>query len=137
MTKMFQVINNRIQFRCYNCKSKRNLAVRPDLRKKRIACYKCGELTTCILNRRSKNRDSQAGIIQVVTASGIYLDADLRDISNNGVGFNLHHSAMKKKGLTSGSLIRFECNWNPKLLGNSYFMVKNVQGQRIGAQKNM
>ena len=40
-----KVINNRMQFKCSKCRTKRNLPVQANIRWKRVECKKCGDIT--------------------------------------------------------------------------------------------
>ncbi|MEN8188468.1 MAG: hypothetical protein ABFS19_01380 [Thermodesulfobacteriota bacterium] len=131
--KSLQVIGNRVSFRCPGCGSRRNFAIAPGVRQKNIRCHRCGETTKCRLNRRAKNRESQAGKVILIGAEGKELEVLLYDISPSGVGFDLPLYAFRAKALSVGDEVKFKCGWNPRLFGNNRFIIKNIHGRRVGA----
>lgn len=130
-----RVISNRMQFRCSSCGAKRNLPVQANLRRKKIRCHKCGNVTNCKLNRRANPRESQSGKAVMITSEGKKIDVNIFDISMNGIGIEIPHSAVRSQTVSIGKKVRFECKWNPRLIGNNYFVVRNKNGQRIGLEK--
>ncbi len=133
-TRTFQVASNRIQFRCPECKAKKFSTVQPKLRRKSMRCLKCGEMTKCILDRRSKARELHGGKIVMVTQGGRNLEVFLHDISVDGIGIDLPVKALRTRKITAGRQVRFKCSWSPGLLNGS-FIVSNVKDQRIGIRK--
>ncbi len=133
-TRTFPVVANRIQFRCPECKTRKFSAVQPNLRRKSMRCLKCGEITKCILDRRSKARELHGGKIVMVTQGGRNLEVFLHDISVDGIGIELPVKALRARKMTTGRQVRFKCSWNPSLLNGS-FIVNNIKDQRIGIQK--
>lgn len=131
-TRMFQVISNRIRFICGECRTKRSLPIRPNIRRKNIRCYKCGAVTKSQLNRRLQPRQQQSGKAIMVTKNGEELEINLHDISQGGLGFDIAFTAVRKISLKQA--VQFKCNWNPRLLDQGRFLVKNIKGQRIGVQ---
>lgn len=134
-TKIFKVTNNKIQFRCTECTAKRNLTIPQNIRRKNIKCHGCGELVKCVFNRRHTIRESLSGKIIATTHSGNDLDVDLYDLSQNGIGIDMPVKTARLNRLAIGNTIRFRCAWNPKMLPACNYIVKNIKGQRIGAQK--
>jgi len=130
-----QVIQNRLLFRCPACKSRRNIAVLPNLRQKVIVCHKCQLATKCILNRRTKPREPQAGKVLLVTNDNRETEITMHDISPEGAGFDLPYGIQKSLRIAVGTQVRFKCAWNPKLLGNFSYEVKSIIGQRVGVQR--
>lgn len=134
-TVTFQAVNNRIQFRCPHCNAKRNMAIPPDLRKKSVRCHKCGETTRCGIDRRTSQRSYQAGKVVVVAGDGRQFEVNLHDISATGAAFNLPLGKIRPTGIAAGKQVKIKCGWNPRLFGNSSFLVKNVLGRRVGVQR--
>jgi hypothetical protein len=79
-------------------------------------------------------RELQTGKVTVVT-SDREVDVFLHDLSSYGVGFLLPPGSLQSHHLSIGTKVRFKCNWNSRLLGSNYFEIKNIRGQRVGAQK--
>lgn len=131
-TKVYQVVNNRIHFTCPACQGKRMIAIPPDLRRKSIRCQKCGELSHCQFNRRMTPRQSQTGKALVIVGDGKEMPVDLYDISIGGVGFELLVGVVTP--LSPRQEIKLRCAWNPRLLEQGRYIVKNVKGRRVGAQ---
>ena len=129
---IFKVINNRMQFRCSACKAKRNVTIPPDIRVKSIRCHKCSELTKCIFNRRVEPRESQSGIVILQTSAGREIDVMLHDLSREGLGFNIPVGSARTYRIGIGNKVRLRCTWNPRLIPNTTFIVKNIKGQRVG-----
>lgn len=134
-TATFQVIHNRLRFKCPQCGNRRNMALLPTMRRKKVICHKCGFATNCLLNRRMSQRVSQAGKILLITNDGRETDVTLHDISHEGVGIELLPGSHRPLKLSPGSKIRLRCAWNQALLGSGYYEVKNFTGQRIGLKR--
>lgn len=130
-----KVINNRMQFKCSKCKTKRNLPVQANIRRKRVGCKKCGAITICNLNRRLVPRRSQSGNAVMIASDGQTIDVKIFNISDNGIGVEIPANMIRSHVIKVGKKFRFECNWNPHLLRNSSFIIKNIYGQRIGLEK--
>ena len=131
-----QVVNNRMLFRCPACRAKRNFAILPSLRQKLISCHKCQASFKCLLNRRIKPREPQAGKVVLVNQENKELEVMLHDVSFGGVGFDLPFGAQKAFRLSVGSQIRFKCTWNPRLFGSQSYEIMNIIGQRVGARRS-
>ena len=134
-TATVQVIQNRLLFRCPACRARRNMAVLPNLRQKVITCHKCQLATKCILNRRTKPREPQAGKVIMVTNDQRETEITLHDISPEGAGFDLPFGTQKSLKLLVGSQVRFKCAWNPRLFGSNSYEVKSIIGQRVGVKR--
>lgn len=130
-----QVIQNRLLFRCPSCGARRNMAILPNLRQKVITCQKCQLATKCILNRRTRPREPQAGKVLMVTNDQKEAEITLHDISHEGAGFDLPHGIQKTLRLSVGSQVRFKCTWNPKLFGSNTYEVRSIVGQRVGVKR--
>jgi hypothetical protein len=133
-TKTFRVENGRILFKCHVCQGKRMMAVAPGVRMRSIRCSKCGEATRCLFNRRLAERESQSGLVLVLTNDGRELMVDLFDISLNGVGFEL--SIRDANKIAVGRDVQFKCSWNPQLLSSGRYIVRSVKGQRVGVERH-
>ena len=133
MTKTFRVENGRTLFKCHICQGKRMITVGPGVRMRSLRCSKCGESTRCIFNRRQTPREQQSGTVQLLTSDGRELSVDLYDVSLNGVGFDLSIRDINK--VSVGRDVQFKCSWNPQLLGTGRYVVRSVQGQRVGVER--
>ena len=130
-----KVINNRMQFRCSKCRIKRYLPVQTKIRRKRVQCQKCGAITIVSLNRRLVPRQSQSGKVVMIACDGQTIDVNIFSISDNGIGVEIPANMIRSHVIKVGEKFHFECNWNPRLLRNSSFIIKNIYGQRIGLEK--
>lgn len=131
-TKIFRVVNGRIQFKCADCQAKRMISIPPGLRRRSYRCHKCKELTRCTFNRRIFNRDQQRGKVLLTNTLGDQFEIDLFDISLHGVGFDVKFNDLKK--LSIGQSVTLRCTWNPRLLNSGRYLVKSIKGRRIGAE---
>ncbi len=131
---IFRVINNRMQFKCEMCEARRNLPVQPNIRNRNIRCHKCGAITRCQLNRRLTRRELQSGKATMVTREGRKIAVNIHDISiNGGLGLEIPMRIARAKVVKVGEEVRFECKWNPRLLGSGRFQnIINDGQQRLG-----
>ena len=134
-TQNFKVVRNRMQFRCPLCGVKRSVSVSPSIRRKSMRCHKCGEIIKCALNRRIYPRELLSGKMIMVIPGGVEIDAFLSDKSAGGAGFDLAIADIRRNRISTGQEVRFRCSWSPMLLGNSRFIIVNIQGQRIGVKR--
>lgn len=134
-TSTFRVINNRLPFRCPTCGARRYMVILPHLRRKNVVCHKCATITSCILNRRAKPREPQAGKVLVIIADNKEIEATIHDISPDGAGIDLPQGNPRAMNISVGSRIRFKCTWNPRLFGSNNYEVKSIIGQRIGVKR--
>lgn len=134
-TKTFKVTNNRFQFRCSQCTAKRNFTIPQNVRRKNIKCHGCGEVVKCVFNRRCTVRESLSGKIIATTHAGKEVGVNLYDLSQNGIGVDMSVRTAQLNRLAIGNTIRFRCDWNPKMLPPCSYIVKNIKGQRVGAQR--
>ena len=132
-TKMVQVVNGRMHFKCHACQAKRMVSIPPGIRRRSFRCHKCGETTHCNFNRRRALREQQRGVVQLTTNEGKTFNVNLFDISLYGVGFDV--SFRDKHKLSVGSEIKFRCPWNPRLLSQGRYQITSLNGLRAGAQK--
>ena len=130
-----KVVNNRMQFRCSKCRTKRNLPVQTNIRRKRVRCQKCGAITSCSFNRRLVARRSQSGKAVMIAFDGQTIDVNIFSISDYGIGVEIPANMIRSHVIKVGKEFRFECNWNRHFLRNSLFIIKNIYGQRIGLEK--
>ncbi len=131
----FRIINNRMQFRCPKCGAKRNFPVQGNIRKKNMRCHKCGKVIGCVLNRRATPRQLQSGIATMITNEGKEISVNIHDISATGIGIDIPITIARARIIKTGQKVRFNCKWNPRLLGSGYFVIINNSGQRIGVRK--
>ncbi len=137
-SRIYQVISNRIQFKCDECKTRRSLPVPPNVRRRSVRCHNCGTLSQCQLNRRLETRQMQSGRAILLIRDGREVDIDLHDISLGGVGFDVAFGAARKLSVKQD--VQFRCGWNPRLLDQGRYVIKSIKGHRIGVQniaKNM
>lgn len=132
-TREFKVLQKRLLFKCPNCGARRNSII-PDIRRKTIRCHSCGETTRCMFNRRPEQRDYHAGKLNLRTRGGKETEVILKDISSRGIGFELQ-AGKSLKLLSVGSEIQLTCSWNPNLIPDARYVVRNINGLRIGAEK--
>ncbi len=131
-----RVINNRMQFKCPSCAARRNYPVQPNIRSKNIRCSKCQSITRCTLNRRTTPRELSSGKAIMLTNEGKHIEVNIHDISiDGGIGIDIPIAAARARTVTPGAEIRFNCKWNPRLLGSGSFKVINSNGQRLGIKK--
>lgn len=134
-TVVFQVINNRMRFKCGSCGARRNSTVPKGIRRKSVRCHNCGTITRCILNRRADPRGVQGGKVTMITNEGKEVDVNIHDISRSGIGLIIPIKVSRARKIVKGQEVRFNCRWNPRLIGSSRFVVMSNDGQRIGVKK--
>lgn len=132
-TKEFKIQNGRLLFKCPSCGARKNSVI-PDIRRKSIRCHQCGELTRCVFNRRPEQREPFSGRLVLKTRDGRKLEVVLRDLSARGVGLELP-TGKSLKHLAVGTEFTLTCSWNPRLLPDSRYVVRNIHGLRVGAEK--
>lgn len=130
-TLTYKVLNNRLLFKCPSCEARRMVSLPAEVRRKSIRCHKCGEIAHCNLNRRQIPRESQAGRAVMVFSDGREVSIDLYDISIGGVGFDMLNGS---RGVSVSQEVRLKCAWNPRLLDQGRYVVRNVSGRRVGVQ---
>lgn len=107
-------------------------AVPPNIRSRSFRCHKCGDITRAVLNRRVAPREQQRGKAMVTTSDGREMEVDLFDISLYGVGFEI---SLREAGKISvGKELKFKCPWNPQLLSRGRYVIKSINGRRVGAE---
>lgn len=93
----------------------------------------CGKTTRCLFNRRPEQRECQSGMLTLTTWDGQEIAVMMRDISSRGVGFEV----LKGKDmrlLKKGKEVSLTCNWRPAMIPKSRFMVRSINGFRVGVQ---
>jgi len=112
-------------------------AIPQEMRRRSIRCHKCGEITHANFNRRLIQREQQSGKVLMFLNDGMYdgmyLEVDLFDISQNGVGFDMAMRDIRK--VSVGKEIQFRCTWNSQLFSQGRYRVKSIKGHRIGAER--
>lgn len=131
-TKIFNVVDGRFHFKCSRCQAKRLAAAPLRVRKRSFKCHRCKEITRCILNRRTANREQQFGKALMRGSDGNEFEVDLYDISQHGVGFEAHFTDLKK--ISVGKSFELKCSWNPRLLARGRYLIKTINSRRIGAE---
>jgi len=131
-TKLYQVKDNRIRFKCEECEAKRTLSVPPNVRSRSVRCHKCGTFARCALNRRRHPRQQQAGKVTMILRGGREVAIDLHDISLKGVGVITGPGGGRMVSLKEE--VHFKCSWNPKLFPSGRYVIKNIKGDRLGIQ---
>ena len=71
----------------------------------------------------------------MIASDGQTTDAQVFNISDYGIGVEIPGKMIRSHVIKVGKKFRFECNWNPHLVRNSFFIIKNIYGQRIGLEK--
>ena len=132
-TKEFRVQDRRLLFKCPTCGARRTSII-PDIRRKTIRCHNCGEMVRCVFNRRPEQREILSGKLTLKVRDGRELEVTLKDLSSRGIGFELP-TGKSLKLLSVGNEIHITCSWNPKLLSDSRYIVRNINGLRVGAEK--
>ncbi len=132
-TKEFKVLNRRLLFKCPSCGARRNSII-PDIRRKSIRCHNCGEITRAMFNRRPEQRNHHAGKLTLKTRDGREVEVLLKDISSKGIGFELP-AGKSLKLLSVGHEVYLSCSWNSNLVSDSRYVIRNISGLRIGAEK--
>jgi len=132
-TKEFRVQNRRLLFKCPSCGARRNSII-PDIRRKTIRCSNCGEVVRCLFNRRPEQRTYRAGKLTLKTRDGREFEVALKDLSSRGIGFELPAGKVLKH-LSVGHEIHLFCAWNSNLLSESRYVIRNINGLRVGAEK--
>lgn len=133
-TRTFRVVDGRIHFKCHACQGKRMVAIAYEVRRRSLRCHKCGEITHANFNRRLIQREQQQGKVLMSTGDGTYVEVDLFDISQNGIGFDVTVRDIRK--ISVGKEVQFRCTWNSKLFSQGRYVVRSIKGRRIGAQRN-
>ena len=132
-TKEFKVLQRRLLFKCPSCGARRNSII-PDIRRKTIRCHNCGEITRCLLNRRPDQRNYHAGKLLIKTRDGREMEVILKDISSKGIGFELQ-AGKSLKLVAVGTEIHISCSWNPNLIPDARYIIRNINGLRVGAER--
>lgn len=132
-TKEFRVQSRRLLFKCPTCGTRRNSMI-PDIRRKTIRCHKCGEMIKCLFNRRPEQRMYHAGKLTLRTRDGREMEVTLKDLSSRGIGFELP-AGKALRHLSVGNEIHLSCAWNHNLLSQSRYVIRNISGLRVGAEK--
>lgn len=131
-SKLYQVKDNRIFFKCDQCKSKRSLPVPPRVKSRSVKCHKCGAVTRCSLNRRQQPRSQQTGKATMILSSGRELTVDLYDISPGGVGVVTPPGAGRLVSLREE--VHIKCSWDPRLFSSGRYIIKSINGSKVGIQ---
>jgi len=131
-TRTYQVVDNRIRYICSNCQAKRSLPVPPRTRSRSVRCHKCGFQERCNLNRRGLPREQQSGKADIIRKDGKEISIDICDISPGGVGVST--TPGEAKALSLMDEIQFKCGWNPRLFASGRYVVKSINGNRLGIQ---
>ena len=130
--KTYQVKDNRILFKCEECGAKRSMAVPPSVRSKTVKCHKCGTSSRCALNRRLQRREEQCGKATMVLPGGKEFPIDLNDMSAGGVGVSVAPGGGRMLNLRWE--VKLKCSWNSRLFNDGRYIIKNIQGDRVGIQ---
>lgn len=130
---IFHVKDHRVRFKCPACGARRTLPVPPETRQKTIRCHRCATKTRCLLNRREHLRQQQTGKAFMILPGGKKIAIDLHDISSHGIGCVLTHDDTTY--LTTTAEVTFSCDWSKVLFQNERYIIRNIDGARIGAEK--
>jgi len=129
-TKEFKMQENRLLFKCPHCGYRRNYTLL-NVRRKTIRCDGCGQKIRCLFNRRPELRESQSGLLTLITREGKELTVMMRDISSRGIGFEVQ-KAKDLRSIKKGQEISLTSDWNPRMIPKSRFKVQNINGYRVG-----
>lgn len=132
--RTFRVINGRTLFKCPACKANRMYTIPPAVRARTLRCFKCGETTRCIFNRRVVEREQQSGRVLLFCDDSKEIEVDLFDISRDGVGFEVSTRDIMR--IVVGRQVYLKCPWNPSLFGNARYIIRSIKGQRVGAERS-
>lgn len=133
-TKSFNVVDGRFHFKCSSCQTRRLAAAPLRLRKRSFKCHRCKQITRCILNRRTAQREQQFGKAVLRCTDGREIEVDLVDISLYGIGFDAHHNDLRR--ISIGQTYELRCNWNPRLLSDGRYVIRTINNRRVGAEKS-
>jgi hypothetical protein len=86
-------------------------------------------------NLQSQQAACTKAIPTRIASDGQTIDMNIFNISDNGIGVEIPAKMIRSHGIKVGKKFRFECNWNPHLVRNSSFIIRNIYGQRIGLEK--
>lgn len=125
MVTDFRVLaDNRLLFVCPKC-SKRKIYPILNIQRNVIRCQGCGTFTRCVFKHRP---------VILRTKGGKNIDVFLRDISSTGVGFEVQNGRDARL-IKMGQEVMLTCDWNPGLIPKARFIVKSINGYRIGVIK--
>lgn len=125
MVTDFRVLaDNRLLFVCPTC-SKRKIYPILNIHRNVIRCQSCGAFTRCVFKRRP---------VILRTKEGKKIDVILFDISLKGVGFEVQN-ARDARVIKIGQEVMLTCDWNPGLIPMAWFIVKSINGYKIGVKK--
>lgn len=91
-------------------------------------------MVKCLFNRRPEQRVYHAGRLLLKTRDGREMEVILKDLSSKGIGFELP-AGKGLKHLSVGHEIQLTCSWNPNLIPDPRFVIRNITGLRVGAEK--
>ncbi|MDJ0624422.1 MAG: hypothetical protein QNJ17_15770 [Desulfocapsaceae bacterium] len=132
-SQIFQVKDNRVRFKCPACGTKRVMPVPPGTRHKTIRCHRCETKTRCLLNRREQLRQQQTGKAVMILPGGKEIPIDLHDISSDGIGCIVARD--EHAPLATTEEVHFSCDWSQALFHHDRYIIRNIRGTRIGAEK--
>ncbi len=69
----------------------------------------------------------------MISPNGQEFDVVLHDISPHGLGFDIPLNAAKSVSILQQ--LKFKCSWNPRLLSKNRYIIRSINGRRIGAEK--
>ena len=125
MVTDFRVLaDNRLPFVCPNC-SKRKIYPILNIQRNAIRCQSCGTSTRCVFKHRP---------VILRTKEGKKIDVILCDISSTGVGFEVQNGR-DARVIKMGQEVLLTCDWNPGLIPKARFIVKSINGYKIGVKK--
>jgi len=71
----------------------------------------------------------------MITNQGLELDVDLRDVSFGGIGLEIPIGTALHYKFKIGQKVHLKCSWNSALVSHGRFVIKNLNGRRIGLAK--
>lgn len=74
----------------------------------------------------------QSGKAVMTCADGKRVEIDLFDISARGVGYTIPPTA--KPAIALDEVVQFSCDWNPTIFPADKYIIRNIDGHRIGTE---
>ncbi|MFN2354309.1 MAG: hypothetical protein ABR512_07275 [Desulfopila sp.] len=131
-TKTYQVVHGRIRFICSECGAKRSLSVPLTVRYRNFRCHRCKAMSRGMLNHRNQRREQQTGKVSMVLSSGKEIEIELQDRSPGGFGIKVPPGNGRRMRLKEEVI--FKCGWNPKLFAGGRYIIKSINGDRVGIE---
>jgi hypothetical protein len=89
-------------------------------------------MSRCLLNHRNQRREQQTGKVSMVLSSGKEIEIELQDRSPGGFGIKVPPGNGRRMRLKEE--VFFKCGWNPRLFAGGRYVIKSINGDRIGIE---